>query len=154
MNKIKEFLEDNELTGKSKAELLPLDKLEDIVIQFNIKNSQWKDLYRLINGGHPEKGYYIFEDGGDFLINNFLNLGNGESDLESALKVKNMLFRGIDFFPLARDGGGNLLLIRENDDDLSVYVWYNDTRNAPKPIASSILELLGNLSEFPEDDDY
>lgn len=152
MNQIEKALENNSLSGKSKADLLSPDAVSDLANDIGIINSQWIDLYTILNGGHPEKDYYQYGDNRDFNLNHFFNLGNGDSDITSAFKVKSLLFKGIDFFPIARDGGGNILLIRTNSTDSRVYVWYNDIRSTPTPIASSILELLTKLEEFPEED--
>ncbi|GAA0505656.1 SMI1/KNR4 family protein [Deinococcus depolymerans] len=152
MNQIEKALETNKVSGRSKADLLPSSVVDNLADEIGIRNPQWRDLYIALNGGHPEKDYYQYGDNNDFTVNNFLNLGNGDSDAESALKIKQSLFKEVEFFPIARDGGGNILLIRINSTDLSVYAWYNDTRSKPIPIASSILEFLTKLEEFPEED--
>lgn len=152
MNQIERAFKENELSVKSKVDVMNSDKIISLADEFGIRNTQWIDLYSIINGGYPNKNYYQYGDGRDFNVNNFFSLSNRDSGFENALKVKSLLFEGVDFFPLARDGGGNLLLIRTNSNDTSVYVWYNDTRGDPRPIASSILELLTKLEEFPEED--
>ncbi len=148
----KDTLSANFFSGKSNLDVLDLDKITKIANDFDIDNPYWVQLYSLINGGHPKKDYFQIDERRDFLVNNFFNLDTSRKNPENAFEIKYLLFSDKDYFPIARDGGGNILLIKTKSKDYGIYVWYNDTRSEPIQIAPNLEIFLESLEEFDDEE--
>jgi len=110
------------------------------------------------NGGYPEPDGFDFMDGSDgSSVDKFLEVNNSkdESIIEYYLSYKKRIPE--DFLPIAKDPGGNIILIKANSEDSQIYFWdhENEAEEGESPgmgnmhlIASSLQEFLDNLYEI------
>ncbi|MDN8541951.1 SMI1/KNR4 family protein [Erwinia sp. DT-104] len=131
----------------------------DIESQHAIKlPDSYKDFLKKHNGGYPQPDGFDFADGSDgSSIDKFLEISSSKSEslIEYFRNYKDRIPE--NYFPIAKDPGGNLILIEINSGGDNVYYWdhENEAEDGDKPgmdnmhlIASSFDNFLNNLYEI------
>jgi|SRR5215475_132511 len=111
--------------------------------------AQLREFYLRHNGGYTKENIYIDEEGDDYEIQNFLQIGTGETSLPETIKRltgQRHLLKP-DMVPFARESGGNLYCI--SLDSGAVWVWsaedVEDSTDAYSLIANSLNEFISGL---------
>ncbi len=98
------------------------------------------------NGGYPDKEYI-----NEIHIHYFHTIKHSDHPLENIWeKLRDVLPR--NFFPIARDGGGNHICISLSKDTYGeIYMWYHDMDEdkAIEFLAKDFTSFMDNLTEEP-----
>lgn len=109
--------------GLNESELLNLEK------QLGIKlPKDYRDFLKQYNGGYPQPDGFDFSSGEDgSSVDKFLAVSDAthESIIENFNIYKDRIPE--NYFPIAKDPGGNLILVEVNNTGSNVYYWGHET---------------------------
>lgn len=137
----------------SEQELAALEKQLGI----NLPND-YRDFLKKNNGGYPEPDGFSFSNGEDgSSVDKFLEVS--DSKTASLISYYNTYKNRIpkSYFPIAKDPGGNLILIEIDHDGSGIYFWdhENESEDGDPPgmdniylVSSSFDEFINNLYEI------
>ncbi|MGP3591072.1 SMI1/KNR4 family protein [Vagococcus sp. WN89Y] len=113
--------------------------------------SDYREFLKKHNGGYPQPDSFDFDDGNDgSSVDKFLEVGDSKN--ESIVEYYNDYKARIpkNFFPVAKDAGGNLILIEINDAGSGVYYWdhENETDDGDTPGMDNMYLITPNFNDF------
>lgn len=123
----------------------------------NLPND-YKEFLKKHNGGYPEPDGFDFANGDDgSSVDKFLEMSDSKnaSIIDYYQAYKNRIPK--NYFPIAKDPGGNLILIEINHKESGVYFWdhENEAEDGDTPwmdnvylISSSFNDFIDNLYEI------
>lgn len=118
----------------------------------------YREFLKKHNGGYPQPDGFDFADGDDgSSVDKFLDISGSKSEsiIEYFNTYKNRIPK--NYFPVAKDPGGNLILIGINNSGSDIYYWdhENESEDGDVPgmdnmhlIASNFDEFIDNLYEI------
>jgi len=112
---------------------------------------EYRDFLTLYNGGYPDPDGFLFKDGSDgSSVDFFFDIGtSAEKSIEGTVRrYKNRIPES--FLPIARDPGGNLVLIKLYGAAAgSIFFWDHEAESdSDHPSASNISLISNSFNEF------
>lgn len=139
--------------GVSEQDLINLEA------QLGVKlPNSYRDFLKKHNGGYPQPDGFDFANGEDgSSVDKFLEISSSKN--ESVSEYYNNYNDRIpkDYFPIAKDPGGNLILIGVKNSNADIYFWdhENEAEGGDVPgmdnmhlIASSLDDFINDLCEI------
>lgn len=139
--------------GVSEQDLINLEA------QLGVKlPNSYRDFLKKHNGGYPQPDGFDFANGEDgSSVDKFLEISSSKN--ESVSEYYNNYKDRIpkDYFPIAKDPGGNLILIGVKNSNADIYFWdhENEAEGGDVPgmdnmhlIASSLDDFINDLCEI------
>lgn len=111
---------------------------------------EYRKFLRDYNGGYPQPDGFDFADGSDgSSIDRFLGISDSKNEdiIEYFNNYKSRIPDG--YFPIAKDPGGNLILVKEDSPGSEVYFW--DHENEAEDGASPGMNNMHLISLFFND---
>lgn len=127
-------------------------QLLDLESKFGIKLPEdYRNFLKKYNGGYPQPDGFDFANGEDgSSVDKFLEISDSvnESIIEYFNNYKDRIPE--NYFPIAKDPGGNLILIGINNADSKVYFWdhENEIEEGDIPSMDNMHLIACNFKEF------
>ncbi|XDO55945.1 SMI1/KNR4 family protein [Erwinia pyrifoliae] len=118
----------------------------------------YREFLKKHNGGYPEPDGFDFADGGDgSSVDKFFGISDSKNEgiIEYYSTYKNRIPKS--YLPVAKDPGGNLILVEVDRDESSVYFWDHEFESEDGDIprmdnvhliSPSFNEFIDNLYEI------
>ncbi|SFN43125.1 SMI1 / KNR4 family (SUKH-1) [Candidatus Pantoea varia] len=126
--------------------------LVNVEKQLSIKlPDSYRDFLKKYNGGYPQPDGFDFANGEDgSSVDKFLEISDSknESLIEYFNKYKNRIPK--NYAPIAKDPGGNLILIGVNGENAEIYFWdhENEVDDGDIPGMDNMNLIALNFDEF------